>query len=74
MIPIKKSCGKKNKVLPSFSIVSSNRLPRPSISPLRFREVNTSNFLRKPNFNIHDVAESAMEEQVSQTLDIELKF
>ena len=73
MIPIKKSCGKKNKIFP-FSIVSSNRLPRPSISPLQFREVNTSNFVRKHNFNIHDVAESVLEEQVSQTLDIELKF
>jgi len=64
---------KNTQVFPSFSNVSSTRLPRPRISLVRFRNVESSNFAKQHNFNIHDIEERKVEE-VSHTLDIDLKF
>jgi hypothetical protein len=72
MIQVKKSCKKIHPLIPV-----STRLPRPSISPLRFRHVQESNFLEDHSFNIHEVVESNKDrhvEDVSKTFDIGLKL
>ena len=76
MIRSKKCKTKKNKVVPEIMFESSLRLPRPHVSPFRFRHAEKSNFLVSHRFNIHEYNEKPKVQPVeeSPTLNIQLKF